>query len=181
MLGGRTLARESGSPAEVAIQCIWDGRAWGSAWLQRFPLRRIAFAPWRRLPGARPLHLIRNILPHSLDHARSSFAQWTPPIPNRPRVAPYSQSTPAKTMTRSRHRVPEPRPSLPPPFESGRSPSPSALSGVASKNFGAIFPFLVAPNPAPEPALRYFAFLHRRKGRGGVQSRKNRLHGEVIG
>ena len=25
---------------------------------------------------------------------------------------------------------------------------------------------LVAPNPAPKPALRYFAFAHRRKGRG---------------
>ncbi len=41
----------------------------------------------------------------------------------------------------------------------------NALSGVAYKNFGAIFPFLVAPNPAPKPALRYFAFAHRRKGR----------------
>jgi hypothetical protein len=46
MLGGRTLARQSGSPAEVAIQCIWDGRAWGSDWLAptlfrfaEFPLR----------------------------------------------------------------------------------------------------------------------------------------------
>jgi hypothetical protein len=26
----------------------------------------------------------------------------------------------------------------------------SALSGVAYKKFGAIFPFLVAPNPAPK-------------------------------
>jgi hypothetical protein len=51
----------------------------------------------------------------------------------------------------------------------------SALSGVAYKNF------LVAPNPAPKPALRYFAFAHRRKGRGGVQRRKNRPHREVIG
>ena len=57
----------------------------------------------------------------------------------------------------------------------------SALSGVAYKNFGAIFPFLVAPNPAPKPALRYFAFAHRRKGSGGVQRRKNRPHREVIG
>src|SRR3982074_2124050 len=32
----------------------------------------------------------------------------------------------------------------------------NALSDVAYKNFGAIF--LVAPNPAPKPALRYFAF-----------------------
>ena len=57
----------------------------------------------------------------------------------------------------------------------------NALSGVAYQNSGAIFPFLVAPNPAPKPALRYFAFAHRRKGRGRVQRRKNRPHREVIG
>src|SRR5260370_12787727 len=51
----------------------------------------------------------------------------------------------------------------------------SALSGVAYKNFEAIFPFLVAP----KPALRYFRLrTHRRKGWGGVQRRKNRPHPE---
>ena len=47
----------------------------------------------------------------------------------------------------------------------------SALSGVAYKNFGAISPFLVAPNPAPKPALRYFGFAHRRKGRESSEGR----------
>src|SRR5437879_8117770 len=57
----------------------------------------------------------------------------------------------------------------------------NALSGVAYKNFGAIFPFLVAPKPAPKPALRYFAFAHRRKGR--AESSEGRIvpHREVIG
>src|ERR1700688_2044137 len=53
-----------------------------------------------------------------------------------------------------------------------RIKNPSALSGVAYKNFEAIFPFPVPANPAPKPAVRYFAFAHRRKGRGGVQRRK---------
>jgi hypothetical protein len=57
----------------------------------------------------------------------------------------------------------------------------SALSGVAYKNFGAIFPFLAALNPAPNPALRYFAFATAGKGGGGVQRRKNLPHREVIG
>ena len=33
--------------------------------------------------------------------------------------------------------------------------------------------FLVAPNPAPNPALRYFAFARRRKG--GAESSEGRI------
>src|SRR5437773_6784223 len=48
----------------------------------------------------------------------------------------------------------------------------NALSGVAYQNSGAIFPFLVAPNPAPKPALRYFAFAHRRNREGRSPAKK---------
>jgi hypothetical protein len=42
-------------------------------------------------------------------------------------------------------------------------------------------PPLVSSFRCRRVALRYFAFTHRRKGRAGVQRRKNRPHREVIG
>ena len=59
----------------------------------------------------------------------------------------------------------------------------SALSGVACKNFGAIFPFLVAPNPAPKPALRCFAFRtpSEREGRSPAKKESSSPGSHRIG